>query len=141
MADSKDRFTVYPPLELMQVLRSVAGSEQRSLNDVACEFLGSGARQHAEAAGLSILLPEVERTIKTELSKAVERIVRLQVRNTLEAMATRRILLNFMDKQGIERKVIQTVNEAGWQSAVRGIKEPFEELQEIINAADTATRL
>jgi hypothetical protein len=138
---AKDRYSYYLPVEVAAAVKEIAASRKVAASDVAAEFLEVGVRQYADVAGLSILLPEVEWTIKTELSKAVERIVRLQVRNTLEAMATRRILLNFMDKQGIERKVIQTVNEAGWQSAVRGIKEPFEELQEIINAADTATRL
>lgn len=141
MADNKDRFTVYPPLELMQVLRSVAGSEQRSLNDVACEFLELGVRQHIDSAGMTILLPELELMFKTELAKAVERIVRLQVRGTLESMTTRRILANFMGRSGIDKKVVLSLNEASWQSAVRSIKEPLEDLQEIINAADKSTRL
>lgn len=141
MNTAKDRYSYYLPVEAAAAVKEIAASRRVSASDVAAEFLEAGVRQHAEGAGLSILLPELQLMIKTELSRAVERIVRLQVRNTLEAMATRRILLNFMDKQGIERKVIQTVNEAGWQSAVRGIKEPFEELREIINAADTATRL
>jgi hypothetical protein len=139
--DSKDRFTVYPRVELMQVLRSVAGSEQRSLNDVACEFLELGARQHIDSAGMTILLPELELMFKTELAKVVERMIRLQVRGTLEAMTNRRILINFMRQSNIDRKTVSEINEGAYKSAVRSIKAPLEDLQEIINAADPSTRL
>ncbi len=141
MPDSKDRFTVYPPLELMQVLRSVAGSEQRSLNDVACEFLELGARQHIDSAGMTILLPELELMFKTELAKAVERMVRLNVRGTLEAMTNRRILTNFMHKSGIDRKIVAEINEASYQASLRSLKTPLEDLREIIDAAERLSHL
>ena len=141
MTSGKDRYSYYLPVEVASAVKEIALSRQVAASDIASEFLEAGVRQHTEGAGMTILLPELELMFKTELANAVERIVRLQVRGTLESMTTRRILANFMGRSGIDKKVVLSLNEASWQSAVRSIKEPLEDLQEIINAADRSTRL
>ena len=141
MTSGKDRYSYYLPVEVASAVKEIALSRKVAASDIASEFLEAGVRQHTEGAGMTILLPELELMFKTELAKAVERIVRLQVRGTLESMTTRRILANFMGRSGIDKKVVLSLNEASWQSAVRSIKEPLEDLQEIINAADRSTRL
>lgn len=141
MTSGKDRYSYYLPVEVAAAVKEIALSRKVAASDIASEFLEAGVRQHTEGAGMTILLPELELMFKTELANAVERMIRLQVRGTLESMTTRRILANFMGRSGIDKKVVLSLNEASWQSAVRSIKEPLEDLQEIINAADRSTRL
>ena len=141
MTAGKDRYSYYLPVEIAAAIKEIALSRKVSASDVAAEFLEFGVRQNLESAGMTILLPELELMFKTELAKAVERMVRLQVRGTLEAMTNRRILTNFMHKSGIDRKIVAEINEASYQASLRSLKTPLEDLREIIDAAERSSHL
>lgn len=141
MTEPKDRITLYMSAKVIRGLKELAHARGVSLNELGGELLEVGIEREVEGAGMSILLPELEYMFKTELAKAVERMIRLQVRGTLEAMTNRRILVNFMRQSNIDRKTVSEINEGAYQSAVRSIKEPLEDLQEIINAAGGSNRL
>lgn len=141
MTSGKDRYSYYLPVEVAAAVKEIALSRKVAASDVAAEFLEFGIRQNLDSAGMTILLPELELMFKTELAKAVERMVRLQVRGTLEAMTNRRILTNFMHKSGIDRKIVAEINEASYQAALRSLKAPLEDLREIIDAAERSSHL
>lgn len=141
MHEAKDRITLYMSAKLIRSLKELAHARGVSLNELGGELLTRSLEREVEGAGMSILLPELELMFKTELARAVERMIRLHVRGTLESMTNRRILTNFMHKSGIDRKIVTEVNEAAYQSAVRSLKAPLEDLQEIIEAANGPSRL
>jgi len=111
------------------------------VSDLAADYLEVGLHRDLDDPGLSILLPELELMFKTELAKAVERMVRLHVRGTLEAMTTRGILTNFMHKSGLDRKMVAEINEASYQASLRSLKAPLEDLREIIDAAERSSHV
>lgn len=111
-----------------------------SLNELTGELLERGLEQKVKGAGMTTFLPELEKLIKSELAEAVERIVRLQVRGALDAGTSRRVLLNFMLWSKVDQSTITSFDGGAYQETVRLLKEPLEDLKEIIDAADINTR-
>lgn len=136
MAAAEDKITLYVSAKLIRNLKTHAHVQSVSTSQLGEELLEDGIKRKIHGTGMVALLPGLEKMVEAQLTEAVERIVRLQVRETLDAGQYRSIPLKPLSQLRIDRKTIASLDNATYQDTACELRRPLGDQQEIVNAAN-----
>jgi hypothetical protein len=129
----RTKVTTWVTRDVLRSLRDIAAAHRLSVSQVAAEILERGLKEQAETAGLGLLGPAVEATVKREVGRMSDRLAHLIARTALESATARRLVFQLLARS-LGADEARRLNQASWTGSVDSLRKPAEGLRDILDA-------
>jgi hypothetical protein len=128
---AKKKLTIWVESPTAEAIEQLATAQRLSVSQISAALLTKALQDHAESAGLDLLLPALQETIKKEVFRMSDRLANLMVRTALESSATRATLMYDLNER-YEKPWMSDVKKTSWKQAVDELQRPVEGLRELL---------
>jgi hypothetical protein len=127
----KQRLTTWVKPDVEETLKAMAGAQRVTVSELAASILERGVKQDAEAVGLELILPAVERQVQRTGRYVANRLANLLARSAIDAASSRRLLYQLLVQQLGEDKA-KKLYQASWSAGVESLKKASEGVKELL---------
>jgi hypothetical protein len=131
----KERVTAWVKPDVSATLAAMAGAQRTTVSELAAAILERGVKQEAEAVGLELILPAVERQVQRTGRYVADRLANLLARSALDAASSRRLLYQLLVQEVGEERA-KKLYESSWNAGVASLKKPSAGVRELLGGAD-----
>ncbi len=130
----KQQITVWLQPPIIQALKEQATRQNQTLSQTTAHYVAQALEAEADAAGLRLLVPEVQATLRQELAHIYRQLSTLLARTALESATARRLVFQLLAQQFGPQEAKQ-FNAAAWAQSLEGLKKPLAEISALLEVS------